>query len=49
MALMEICGTHTASLFRSGVKSLMPANVRLTSGPGCPGRTGGFIHHLTRH
>ena len=22
--LMEICGTHTVSLFRSGVKSLMP-------------------------
>ena len=36
MALMEVCGTHTVSLFRSGVKSLMPANVRLISGPGCP-------------
>ncbi len=36
MALMEICGTHTVSLFRSGIKSLMPANVRLISGPGCP-------------
>jgi len=36
MALMEICGTHTVSLFRSGVKSLMPTNVRLISGPGCP-------------
>ena len=36
IALMEICGTHTVSLMRSGVKSLMPANVRLISGPGCP-------------
>ena len=36
MALMEVCGTHTVSLFRSGVKSLMPPNVRLISGPGCP-------------
>ncbi len=36
MALMEICGTHTVCLFRSGVKSLMPTNVRLISGPGCP-------------
>ena len=36
MALMEICGTHTVSLSRSGVKSLMPTNVRLISGPGCP-------------
>jgi len=36
MALMEICGTHTVSLMRSGVKSLMPESVRLISGPGCP-------------
>ncbi|HUS91888.1 MAG TPA: hydrogenase formation protein HypD [Phycisphaerae bacterium] len=34
--LMEICGTHTVSLFRSGVKGMLPANVRLISGPGCP-------------
>jgi len=34
--IMEVCGTHTVSLFRSGVKSLMPAGVRLVSGPGCP-------------
>ena len=34
--LMEICGTHTVALFRTGVKSLLPANVRMISGPGCP-------------
>lgn len=34
--IMEVCGTHTVSLFRSGVKSLLPANIRLVSGPGCP-------------
>jgi len=34
--LMEVCGTHTVSLFRSGVRSLLPANLRLVSGPGCP-------------
>lgn len=34
--LMEVCGTHTVSLFRSGIKSLMPAGVKLLSGPGCP-------------
>lgn len=34
--LMEICGTHTVSLFRSGVKSLLPPTVKLISGPGCP-------------
>jgi hydrogenase expression/formation protein HypD len=34
--LMEVCGTHTVSIFRSGIKSMLPANVRLISGPGCP-------------
>lgn len=34
--LMEICGTHTVALFRTGVKSLLPPNVRMLSGPGCP-------------
>jgi len=34
--LMEVCGTHTVSLFRSGVKSLLPRSLRLVSGPGCP-------------
>lgn len=36
LQLMEVCGTHTVSLFRSGVKSMLPATVRLLSGPGCP-------------
>lgn len=34
--LMEVCGTHTVSLFRSGVKSLLPENITMLSGPGCP-------------
>lgn len=34
--LMEICGTHTVNACRSGVHSLMPPQVRLVSGPGCP-------------
>ncbi len=34
--LMEICGTHTVSLFKTGIKSLLPENLRLVSGPGCP-------------
>lgn len=34
--LMEVCGTHTVSIFRSGIRSLMPENLRLVSGPGCP-------------
>ncbi|MBC8247274.1 MAG: hydrogenase formation protein HypD, partial [Deltaproteobacteria bacterium] len=34
--LMEVCGTHTMSIFRSGIRSLLPATIRLISGPGCP-------------
>ncbi len=34
--IMEVCGTHTVSIFRSGIRSLLPANIRLISGPGCP-------------
>ena len=34
--LMEVCGTHTMSIARSGLKSVLPENVKLLSGPGCP-------------
>jgi hydrogenase expression/formation protein HypD len=33
---MEVCGTHTLSIFRSGLRSLLPEGLRLLSGPGCP-------------
>lgn len=36
VAFMEVCGTHTVNACRSGLHSLMPHNVRLISGPGCP-------------
>ena len=36
VAFMEVCGTHTTSAFRCGLPSVMPPNVRLISGPGCP-------------
>ena len=36
LTFMEVCGTHTTAAFRTGLHSLMPANVRLISGPGCP-------------
>ena len=36
VTFMEVCGTHTMSAFRSGLHSLMPDNVTLLSGPGCP-------------
>ncbi|MCC6581779.1 MAG: hydrogenase formation protein HypD [Phycisphaeraceae bacterium] len=35
-AFREVCGTHTMSAFRCGLHSVMPDNVRLVSGPGCP-------------
>ena len=35
-SFMEVCGTHTVNACRSGVHSLMPASIRLISGPGCP-------------
>ena len=34
--LMEVCGTHTVSIFRSGIRSLLPEGIELISGPGCP-------------
>jgi hydrogenase expression/formation protein HypD len=34
--LMEFCGGHTHAIFRYGVEDLLPGNVRLIHGPGCP-------------
>lgn len=34
--LMEICGTHTMAIFRSGIRSILPAGMEIVSGPGCP-------------
>jgi len=34
--LMEVCGTHTMAIFRNGIKEMLPANINLISGPGCP-------------
>jgi hydrogenase expression/formation protein HypD len=34
--LMEICGTHTVAIFRSGMRQLLPPEIKLISGPGCP-------------
>lgn len=36
LRFMEVCGTHTVSIFRSGLRSLLPAAVTHLSGPGCP-------------
>src|SRR5512142_2352121 len=34
--LMEVCGTHTAAIFRCGIRDLLPGHISLVSGPGCP-------------
>jgi len=34
--LMEVCGTHTMSIFRNGIRKLIPGSISLLSGPGCP-------------
>ncbi len=34
--IMEVCGTHTHEIFRLGIRSLLPDQVHLISGPGCP-------------
>jgi hydrogenase expression/formation protein HypD len=34
--IMEVCGTHTMSIFRYGISNVLPQNIRLISGPGCP-------------
>ena len=33
---MEVCGTHTHEIFKQGIRNLLPENVELISGPGCP-------------
>lgn len=34
--IMEVCGTHTVSIFRNGIKAVLPPHIVLISGPGCP-------------
>lgn len=34
--IMEVCGTHTASILRYAVQQTLPKNIELVSGPGCP-------------
>jgi len=34
--IMEVCGGHTHAIFRFGLNELLPGNVELIHGPGCP-------------
>ncbi len=36
ITIMEVCGSHTMSVYRYGLKNLLPPKLRLLSGPGCP-------------
>ena len=36
LRFMEVCGTHTVSIFRAGIRKILPKNIELVSGPGCP-------------
>lgn len=36
LSLMEVCGTHTASISENGIPSLLSGKIKLISGPGCP-------------
>lgn len=36
ITLMEVCGSHTYAIGRFGIRKLLPENIRLISGPGCP-------------
>ena len=36
LRFMEVCGTHTVSIFRGGLRSLLPESVTHLTGPGCP-------------
>ncbi|HSU31263.1 MAG TPA: hydrogenase formation protein HypD [Bryobacteraceae bacterium] len=33
---MEVCGGHTHAIYRFGLKDLLPPNIELIHGPGCP-------------
>lgn len=36
LKLMEVCGTHTSSIFKNGIRDLISPKIKLISGPGCP-------------
>jgi hydrogenase expression/formation protein HypD len=34
--IMEVCGGHTMTIYKYGIKDLLPDSIHLVSGPGCP-------------
>lgn len=36
LTFMHVCGTHEAAIARHGIRSLLPSNLKIVMGPGCP-------------
>lgn len=36
VTLMELCGTHSQTIAQCGIKNILPKNIKLVTGPGCP-------------
>ena len=36
MTFMHVCGTHEAAIARHGIRSMLPENLKIVMGPGCP-------------
>lgn len=36
LRLWKVCGTHTSSIFKNGIRDLISPQIELISGPGCP-------------
>ena len=36
ISIMEVCGTHTNAILKSGLKDILSSNIKLINGPGCP-------------
>jgi hydrogenase expression/formation protein HypD len=47
ISLMEVCGGHTMAIQKFGIPALLPKNIKLKSGPGCPVcvTSRGYIDH----
>src|ERR1041384_7990861 len=36
LKFMEVCGGHTHTIFKYGIEDLLPSNIEMIHGPGCP-------------
>lgn len=36
LKLMEVCGGHTHTIYKNGIEDILPRNIDLVHGPGCP-------------